>query len=293
MRVMLAHGAQQRRFARLLAAAGHEVIEAAGDADVLARCRAAAPDVVVLDRLELVAAIKADRDAYPTAIIMTAPAGLGVAAAEASLSGGVQDFLVEPVSDGELLARVAAAARTKDLQQELVAQARRLEARVREDPLTGLANRRFILTQLAGMVSGTRRHGRPLSIALIDVDRFKAVNDVHGHDVGDRVLTAAVRTMREHLRGEDQLGRLGGDEFLVLLPDTGPEAAASVAEKLRHEVAATRAGVPITISVGVATWEDEAPESLMRRGDEALYAAKRAGRDRVRTALPATLLRRT
>ena len=140
---------------------------------------------------------------------------------------GVQDYLVEPVADGEVLTRVEAAARTKDLQQELVAQGARLEALLREDALTGLSNRRAILTQLGGMVSAARRHGHPLSIAVLDLDHFKRINDSHGHKTGDAVLVAAAHAMGTHLRAEDQLGRLGGEEFLVLLPDTDAGAAAA------------------------------------------------------------------
>jgi two-component system cell cycle response regulator len=207
---------------------------------------------------------------------------------------GVQDFLVEPVADGELLTRIEAAGRTKELQQELVAQGMRLESMLREDALTGLLNRRAILSQLGGTVSGARRHGHPLSVAMVDLDEFKAINDIHGHAAGDEVLVAAVRAMRAHLRAEDHLGRLGGEEFLIVLPDTHERAATVVAEKLREEVAAARVGGPVslsvTCSVGVATWAGESPELLLRRADEALYAAKHGGRDRV---IAATLHGRT
>ncbi len=197
---------------------------------------------------------------------------------------GVQDFLVEPVADGEVLTRVEAAGRTKELQQELVAQGARLEALLREDALTGLSNRRAILTQLGGMVSAARRHGHPLSIAILDLDHFKRINDTHGHKTGDDVLVMAAHALGTHLRAEDQLGRLGGEEFLILLPDTDAAAASHVAEKLRHEVAAAPSPVPVTVSVGVATWDGEASDDLLQRADDALYAAKDAGRDRVMAA---------
>ena len=153
------------------------------------------------------------------------------------MRSGIQDYLIEPVADGEVLTRVEAAARTKDLQQELVAQGARLEAMLREDALTGLSNRRAILTQLGGMVSGARRHGHPLSIAVCDLDHFKSINDTHGHKTGDEVLVAAAHAMAAHLRAEDALGRFGGEEFLVLLPDTDAEAAIHAAERMRAEVA--------------------------------------------------------
>jgi two-component system cell cycle response regulator len=289
MRVLVVHphAPDRRRFARVLASSGYQVAEAAGPAAALVRCRAEHPDVAILhsDVCDgLVAEIKADAHAYGTAIVMVAPAGLAPAAATRGQREGVLDFLVEPVADGELVARVEAAGRTKDLQHELIAQGARLEALLREDALTGLLNRRAILTQLAGMVSGARRHGHPLSIGILDLDAFKAINDEHGHHVGDDVLVAAVRAMRAHLRAEDQLGRLGGEEFLMLLPDTASAAARSVAEKLRTEVAAAPAPVPVTVSVGVATWAQETPEQLLRRADAALYRAKEGGRDRVMAA---------
>jgi two-component system cell cycle response regulator len=276
-----------------LAAAGHDVLETDDTTHGLALCREHAPDVALVHVgccEDLIAAIKADPVAYGTAVIRIERRGGDPAAVVAALDVGVHDVLLEPVDPAELLMRVLAAARTKDLQLELVAQGLRLEALLREDALTGLSNRRAILTQLAGMVSGARRHGHPLSIAIVDLDHFKRINDRFGHPTGDDVLVASVTAMRAHLRAEDQLGRLGGEEFLVLLPDTAGDAAIAVAEKLRMEVAAAPAPVSVTVSVGVATWGDEDPAELLRRADEALYAAKDAGRDRV---LAATLHGRT
>jgi two-component system cell cycle response regulator len=295
MRVLLAHAVspKRKRIARLLAEAGHEVILAGECEEAVALCRERRPDVAVLHSGlcdGAVGRIKADPEAYRTAVVLIESAGLYPQAAMRAMREGVQDFLVEPVADGEVLTRVEAASRTKDLQQELVAQGMRLESLVREDALTGLLNRRAILSQLAGTISGARRHGHPLSIAMVDLDNFKHVNDAHGHAAGDEVLIAAVRAMRTHLRAEDALGRLGGKEFLVLLPDTQAFAAHSVAEKLRAAVATAPAAVSVTCSVGVATWSDETPDVLLRRADEALYAAKDAGRDRV---IAATLHGRT
>ena len=286
MRVLLAHALspERRRLARVLTEAGHDVREVADPQTALAHCRSDEPDVALVHVEccgDLVCEIKSDPVAYATAIIMIERPGLTSARALAGMRRGVQDFLVEPVSDGELLTRVEAAARTKELQQELVAQGKRLEALLREDALTGLSNRRAILTQLAGMVSAARRHGHPLSIAILDLDHFKRINDTHGHKTGDAVLVGSARVLRSHLRAEDQLGRLGGEEFLILLPDTGAEAAGHAAEKLRVEVAGASTEVPVTVSIGLATWDGEAPEDLLHRADEALYAAKDAGRDRV------------
>jgi two-component system, cell cycle response regulator len=289
MRVLLAHALtpKRRRLARVLAETGHEVVEVDDPQAALKRCRAWAPDVAVIHVEccgELVCEIKADPVAYATAIVMIERAGLTPAQALEGMRRGVQDFLVEPVADGELLTRVEAAARTKELQVELVAQGARLEALLREDALTGLSNRRAILTQLGGMVSAARRHGHPLSIAILDLDHFKRINDTHGHKTGDAVLVGSAQVLRSHLRAEDQLGRLGGEEFLILLPDTDADAAGHVAEKLRVELAGAATPVPVTGSIGLATWDGEAPEDLLQRADEALYAAKDAGRDQVMAA---------
>ena len=135
------------------------------------------------------------------------------------------------------------------------------------------------------MVSGARRHGHPLSIAMLDLDHFKRINDTHGHKTGDEVLVAAAHAMGTHLRAEDQLGRLGGEEFLVLLPDTDADGRRRTWPRScapRWPRAPTP--VPVTVSIGVATWDGETPEELLHRADEALYAAKDAGRDRVMAA---------
>ncbi len=292
MRVVVAHGrtGERRRFQQVLSAAGHEVTECDCAVDAFDCCQHWRPDVAVVDTEAgrgLLDRIKGDADAFRTAVLLVEPEEPPLERAVEALEHGAQDILVEPVRDAELVMRVQAAGRTKGLQEEIVAQAQRLEALLFEDALTGLANRRFVLTQLAGQVSGARRHDRPLSVASIDVDHFKAVNDTRGHAEGDRVLVAVALALRANLRAEDQLGRLGGEEVLALLPDTDAEAAESAAEKLRASVNE----VGVTVSIGWAAWEGETPEELMRRADDALYAAKAAGRDRA-VGAPATLPRR-
>jgi two-component system cell cycle response regulator len=291
MRVVVAHGraGERRRFRRVLVDAGHDVTECDCADDALDRCLELQPDVAVIDDAAgdgVLERIKGDPDVFRTAVLLVERAEPPVERAAEALERGVQDILVEPVHAAELITRVQAAGRTKGLQEEIVAQAKRLEALLFEDPLTGLANRRSILTNLAGMLSGARRHNRPLTVAIVDVDHFKAVNDTRGHAEGDRVLAAVAHALREHLRAEDQLGRLGGEEFLALLPDSDARAAHKAFEKLRAEVAA----VGVTVSIGWATWGGEDPDELLGRADDALYTAKARGRNCVVGA--ATLPRR-
>ncbi|GBD42464.1 putative diguanylate cyclase YedQ [bacterium HR39] len=155
------------------------------------------------------------------------------------------------------------------------------------DALTGLLSRRAVLERLQELC-GDRR-ARPLSVILADLDHFKRVNDRFGHAAGDRVLTAFARILREALRGDDLCGRLGGEEFLLVLPRTGPEAAAGVARRicgwLRTHLAAAAdiPGDPLTASFGVSAFAagDGDPRAALERADRALYRAKAAGRGRV------------
>jgi diguanylate cyclase (GGDEF)-like protein len=143
-----------------------------------------------------------------------------------------------------------------------------------------------LLNQLAVPVSGARRHKRPLSVIMIDVDHFKVFNDEHGHETGDRALVAVAQAMRDRLRAEDYLGRLGGEEFLALLPDVDENAAGLVADSLRatvaeHPLELSDKLIPMTVSAGYAAWNGEAPDRLLKRCDDAMYRAKAMGRDAV------------
>ena len=299
MQIVVAHSdASARQALRVpIEDSGYYVVEAASAQEALSACRDVAPEVALIEhRFSRVSGrwlldeLKADPDAYNTAVVVIADERLSLPAADDSLRRGAHDLLIEPVIPAELVARVRAAARTKTLQEELVGQYRRLETMLHEDPLTGLFNRRYVLTRLAGQISGARRHGRPLSVAMIDIDHFKRVNDAHGHDAGDAALVATTIALRDRLRAEDELGRLGGEEFLALLPDAGRRAAAVVAESLRASVEEVRARcgpheLTATVSVGWATWDgDESADQLVKRADIALYSAKDSGRNAVRGA---------
>ncbi len=167
---------------------------------------------------------------------------------------------------------------------------RRIEELAELDELTGAFNRRCIMRMLEDEVARARRSNLPCSVALIDLDWFKQINDTHGHPVGDEVLRTFAITMFANIRSVDRFGRYGGEEFLLIMPDTPAAAAASILDRLRVIVAeldwsAFSAGMAVTISAGVAEAEPaELPEMLLTRADEALYAAKEAGRNRVARA---------
>ena len=164
--------------------------------------------------------------------------------------------------------------------------ARELEADVRRDPLTGLGNRRELERRWPQMLAQAADNGTPLAVAMLDLDGFKQVNDARGHAVGDRVLVALAGLLRTHTRAADLVARMGGEEFLVALPDASPERALEVVERLREHVAAhdwqaLAPGLRVTISAGLACSPPGECDTLIEAADAALYRAKSAGRNRV------------
>jgi diguanylate cyclase (GGDEF)-like protein len=275
---------------------GWAVREAADGAEALALCREEAPDVVLLDiqmpRLngyQVLAALKSEPELQDVPVIFLTARGGGQHVAD-GLRRGAHDYLRKPFEAEELVARVLVAQRTHALRDELRRHNAELERLATTDPLTCLFNRRFMADQLDALTGRAARHGVNLSALMIDIDDFKAVNDTHGHATGDSVLREVAARIRARLRREDVCGRWGGEEFLVLLPDTAGDRAAVVAESLRAFVAskpvvAGDGTVGVTISAGFAQWRDgETADAFLRRADDALYDAKAAGRDTVRGA---------
>jgi diguanylate cyclase (GGDEF)-like protein len=203
---------------------------------------------------------------------------------EESLDAGADDFIRKPVNMTELRARLRAASRLVRMQKQFRHMAE-------TDALTGAANRRAFMHYLDAQAGRAQRQAVPVAVVMVDLDHFKRINDTYGHAAGDVVLVQTVRTIQACLRERDMLGRLGGEEFAVVLPGATAPAAMDAAERLRQAVAALdiRADngerIPVTASLGVASTDLsgqlETAESLLQSADEALYAAKEGGRDRV------------
>ena len=205
------------------------------------------------------------------------------------LDMGINDYIVRPVDPNELLARVRTQINRKRYTDYL---RMRLEETVEMAILVyGAAQSPLYDEPLENAVRrSSSKRGKPLSVLLLDIDYFKAVNDSHGHDAGDSVLREFAARVRRNIRGIDLACRLGGEEFVVVMPDTDLAKAYLVGERLRQCIAAApfyageRIGtIEVTASVGVATLEfpDDTPELILKRADQALYCAKRDGRNRV------------
>jgi two-component system, cell cycle response regulator len=254
------------------------------------------PDLILLDVMlpgldgyEIARRIKTDQ-ALPYIPIILVTARDSTQDKVTGLDAGADDYLTKPIDFPELEARVRSMLRIKRLQDELEQKNRELERLSISDGLTGLFNHRHVQHLLEEEFERAVRTRGRLTVAMLDLDRFKAVNDTFGHQAGDRILQELAELLRREAREVDKLGRYGGEEFILLLPDTGIEDAAVLLERVRRSVA--RFPFPVgtdephrmTVSAGIASFPYPGvgdAQALLGFADQALYAAKDAGRNRV------------
>jgi len=259
-----------------------------------------APSIVLTDwmmpdfsGLELCKKIRADQSKpYTYIILMTSNTEKGNVVK--GLEAGADDYLTKPFDTGEMLARIGVGRRIIDLNRELAAKSRKLEEAARTDPLTGLPNRRAIEEWAFKQLRGAARHGFTLWVMLGDIDSFKTINDSFGHDAGDTVIKTFADLLKRSTRASDICGRLGGDEFLLVVTHVEPGQIEATVGRFREEFAALSfpfqgQSVGVTASFGVAGCAGrDVPDfsAMVRKADQMLYEAKRGGRNAVRISYP-------
>ncbi len=287
---------------RILAKWGYEVLEAEDGATAWDALRASGARMLVSDwampeltGVDLCKKIRAGTLPYYVYTILLTSKDEKEEILE-GFSSGADDYLTKPFDRDELRARVTAGARIVTLEQQLRDARERLEIMAATDELTGISNRRAALSRLQQSLARAEREGRELTVVMLDVDHFKRLNDTHGHASGDAVLREFAERVAVQLREYDVFGRVGGEEFIVVLPDLPLDAGCAIAERVRASISdvpfvlPTGATVTATVSVGVSsagTDEHLTVDRLLAIADAALYEAKAAGRNRVVVGDPA------
>ncbi|HUC62733.1 MAG TPA: PleD family two-component system response regulator [Alphaproteobacteria bacterium] len=289
----------QRRIAQALSDAGHNLKTTALPEEAMRLAIESDFDLIIVnlhlagfDGLRLCSQFRSQEFTRQTPILLLIESEDTVRLAK-GLELGINDYLVEPIDRNELLARSHSQIRRKRFQDSLRANFQRSMSLVLTDSLTGLYNRRYLEAHLGTLMQRVLRGGRPFALLVIDIDHFKQVNDVHGHAAGDEVLRELSHRLVHSVRNFDLVARMGGEEFVVIMPDASNEVMAAVAERLCQRVArqpfqltepAREIEVTVSIGCAAASSEDERPDALLKRADEALYRAKRSGRNRVEIA---------
>jgi diguanylate cyclase (GGDEF)-like protein len=293
--------ASERAFQKsLFSEAGMSVLEARSGSEAVDYLATDRPDLVVLGRtlpdmdgLDLLPRLKAgELDFVPVLVVSSRSE---TAERVRGLQLGADDYVSRPCDPAELLARARALLRTKQAHDRIRKLQLTLEQMVVSDPLTGLHNRRFLMDRLMQEMQRADRHDEPLAFAMIDLDGFKPINDMYGHVLGDKVLRAVGSAISRSIRVSDVAARYGGDEFAVILPQTPPEGAMRVCERLLRAISElgfqdeSGRSCKVTASLGLAYYpadEVETPEDLVHSADGALYGAKRSGKNRYSAVRP-------
>ncbi len=288
---------------RRLEGEGYAVITAKDGRAAVERARASVPDLIILDVMmpvmdglqacRLLKELPATRD-IPVIFLSALD---DIETKVSGLSLGANDYISKPFKAEELIARVRVAIRLKRERDQLRTEAEQALQRAENaqeqsmsDALTGLRNRYGLQRSLLRAHAEARRYERPLSCLMIDIDKFKGINDNYGHIAGDTALMQVARILTESVRGSDVVCRYGGEEFLVLMPETQLEGALALGEKIRAAAAERQFGdgervFRLTLSAGVAELGvEESGHDMIARSDIALYQAKEAGRDRIEAA---------
>jgi two-component system, cell cycle response regulator len=288
-RKLVEHALAESAITVLFANSGHQAIE------IFEREH---PDLIITDwmmpditGIELCQKIRAGaQSSYTYVIILTSNAEKENVVK--GLSAGADDYLTKPFHRDELLARVHVGRRLIDLHRQIQAKNKLLEELALTDPLTGLPNRRAIEAWAVRQLSGAARYGFSFWVVMTDLDHFKSVNDTYGHDAGDTVLKKFAELLKASTRLSDISGRIGGEEFLLVITHADEKGATLLADRLREEFAAERfyfkgATLQVTASFGIVGFSGkQAPEfsELVAQADEALYRAKHHGRNRIELA---------
>lgn len=273
----------------------HRVTVEADPARALLAARGAVDLVIVnaasdtMDGLRFVAQARSDAASRSVPILAVVDSHERQRVVKA-LELGVNDVLARPIDPQELAARSRTLIRHKRYADFLRNRLDHSLEMAVTDALTGLHNRRYMAGQLDPLVGHANRGGAPAAVLVLDIDHFKAINDTFGHDAGDEVLTEFAVRLATNVRAVDLPCRFGGEEFVVVMPDTRVADASSIADRIRAQVAGTpfavlggRETINVTISIGVAatTGDQDSTDALLKRADEALYEAKQSGRNRV------------
>ncbi len=255
------------------------------------------PDVFVIhaklgeygDGLRLVSHLRSRPKTRHASIILVVPNGDQETAAK-GLDMGISDYIFDPFDPSEMIVRLNSLVRRKQVSDKLrnnVTDTLRLAV---QDPLTGLYNRRYAKQHLAKITERSRETGKGFALMLLDIDKFKRVNDTHGHAVGDQVLKEFSQRIQENLRGVDLVSRIGGEEFLIAMPETTEQQARVASERLRKVIeedafatSSLKGGLPVTVSIGVTLGDpgEKDFDTLICQADKALYTSKSDGRNMV------------